>query len=54
MRVELFDQLNAHRNLYLTHLEEPEDNALRLIVTEGRLGEHSDAPTRRWKGLAAS
>jgi hypothetical protein len=49
--VELFDQLNAHRYLYLTHLEEPEDNALRLIVTEARRGEPSDAPDPSLEGL---
>lgn len=49
--MELFDQLNAHRYLYLTHLEEPEDNALRLIITEGRLGEHSDPPDPSLEGL---
>jgi hypothetical protein len=49
--VELFDQLNAHRYLYLTHLEEPEDNALRLIVTEARLGEPSDVPDPSLEGL---
>jgi hypothetical protein len=35
--MSVIDDINAHRYLYLTHLEEPEDNVLRLIVTEGRV-----------------
>jgi hypothetical protein len=37
--VNVLERINSHRYLFLTEISEPEDNALRLIVTEGRLGE---------------
>ena len=33
------DQLDGHRYLYLTGISEPEDNALRLRIEEGRVPE---------------
>jgi hypothetical protein len=42
--MNLFNRINEHRYLYLTELSEPEDNVLRLIVTEGRTGDEAGAP----------
>lgn len=39
--MNLIERINEHRYLYLTELTEPEDNVLRLLITEGRIG---DAP----------
>src|SRR5436190_23147268 len=38
------EQINAHAYLYLTELTEPEDNVLRLVVTEGRVTEPRERP----------
>jgi hypothetical protein len=39
--MNLIERINEHRYLYLTELSEPEDNVLRLLITEGRI---SDEP----------
>lgn len=37
--MDIAAEINTLRYLYLTELAEPEDNVLRLVVTEGRVGE---------------
>ena len=36
--MNLTDQINRHRYLYLTDISEPEDNVLRLVIEEARAG----------------
>lgn len=35
------DQINSHRYLYVTEIGEPRDNALRVVVTAGRIGDEA-------------
>jgi hypothetical protein len=41
--VNLIDHINRHRYLYLTEVGEPEDNVLRLVIVEARIGRDSDS-----------
>ena len=53
--MNLIDRINQHRYLYLTELGEPEDNVLRLVVTEGRVGDDFAQPQdRELAGLMAN
>ncbi len=37
--MNLIEQINSHRDLFLVEIGEPEENTLRIVVEEGRLGE---------------
>lgn len=38
-QVNLVEQINSHRYLFLAEIGEPEENCLRIVIQEGRLGE---------------
>lgn len=37
--MNLIEQINSHRYIFLREISEPDENVLRLVIEEGRLGE---------------